>query len=130
MSKLTHKERAFVTFFLGVTKGNATEAARLAGYGTTRASATQLGHRLLRKVKVQQAIALRTEKRESQGIMDANERDEILTRIARGPASPLGLAAIKELNKCSGRHSITHHLDGEITIADALGDVRKDIKTS
>jgi hypothetical protein len=43
---LKHKERLFVSYYLGVSNGNATDAAVRAGYGSSRASAKVLGCRL------------------------------------------------------------------------------------
>jgi phage terminase small subunit len=54
MRPLSVRERAFVELYMGECAGNATEAAKAAGYsGKTAAS---IGSRLLRKVKIRQAI--------------------------------------------------------------------------
>lgn len=53
---LNYKERLFVAYYLGESKGNASDAAARAGYGSTRQSSGQLGYRLLKKVQIRNAI--------------------------------------------------------------------------
>lgn len=51
--RLTSRQRQFVAAYLGPAKGNASEAARLAGYGT---GAGQHAHRLLKNAEIRAAI--------------------------------------------------------------------------
>lgn len=129
MKKLTLKEQRFVDAYLGVARGNGTEAAALAGYGRTRISSRQLATRLLRKVHVQQAIATRTNRAQVRSILTADERDQLLSTIARRHADGLdptrAIRAIAELNKCTGRHSIKHMHEGTLTLEQVLGESRK-----
>ena len=53
---LTHKQALFVVFYVGRAKGNATEAARLAGYGGEDGTLAQIGWENLRKPKIRAAI--------------------------------------------------------------------------
>jgi hypothetical protein len=53
---MTYKQRLFVSYYLGVANGNASEAAARAGYGSTRRSSGWYGHALLKKPKIQAAI--------------------------------------------------------------------------
>jgi phage terminase small subunit len=55
MEGLTEKRRRFVEAYMGQAKGNATEAARIAGY----AKPTEEGYRLLRNAQVRAAIDVR-----------------------------------------------------------------------
>lgn len=48
LAGLAPKERKFVLAYVGEARGNATRAAELAGYGTTRGSMAFMGHSLLR----------------------------------------------------------------------------------
>lgn len=125
--KLTLKEQRFVDLFLGETRGNATEAALQAGYGTNRKSASTLSARLLGKVWIQRAIATRTRQETKVSIAQADERDTILTEIARKASSGTKerISAIKELNKCSGRHSIKHMHEGKLTLEQAIAASRQ-----
>lgn len=58
--ELNERERRFVTRFMGSCAGNATAAAKAAGYSGRTAG--QIGYRLLKKVQIQQAIAARVAK--------------------------------------------------------------------
>ncbi len=120
MKALTLKERRFVDGYLGSCAGNGKRAAIAAGYAGGHA-AEVTASRLLRKAEVKAAVAARTKVDRRQSIASADERDRILTAIARNPAlGPYAQAlAIKELNKCSGRHSIKHVLD----VTEKLGDI-------
>lgn len=58
---MTEKQRKFVEAYMGQTAGNATEAARLAGYGGDDNALAAAGSRLLRNAKVQRAVQERQE---------------------------------------------------------------------
>lgn len=73
---LTLKQRLFVEFYLGRANGNATEAARLAGYSDPE----QSGWANKKKVEIQEAIAART----AEAAMPADEVLARLADIARG----------------------------------------------
>ena len=60
MKPLTERERRFVEAFMGPAAGNATDAAKRAGYA--KGSAAVTASRLLRKANVQDAIKERAEK--------------------------------------------------------------------
>jgi hypothetical protein len=55
--ELNERERKFVTAFMGKCAGNATAAAKAAGYSPK--TAASIASRLLRKVNIQQGIAAR-----------------------------------------------------------------------
>ena len=54
---LTEKQRLFVVAFLGAARGNATEAARLAGYRGSRVTLGAVGGENLEKPRIAEAIA-------------------------------------------------------------------------
>lgn len=123
LSELTLKERAFV---LGLLQhGNQTLAAIDAGYA--RASAHVRGSELVRKSKIKTAITEVLEAKADQAIADADERDRTLSNIIRNPLveTSLRISAIKELNKCSGRHSMKHQHEGKLTLEQLLGESRQ-----
>ncbi|MCR4375479.1 MAG: terminase small subunit [Acidobacteria bacterium] len=126
-SGLTQREFAFVTAFLGPARGNATEAAALAGYARTRKAQGEEGYRLLKKPHIQRAIVARRTIVERKAIADADEVDTTVTRILRSPAETTRdrLRAAGELNKVMGRHSVTHHVQGRLSLEDALDLVTK-----
>ncbi len=121
-SGLTERERRFVTAYLGRAAGNATKAARLAGYSPR--TARQQGHKLLTKVDIRHALEQRVEQRERKAIADADERDELLTLCARERLAgwEQRIAAIKELNKVTGRHVV--RVEGRMTLEQLLGESR------
>lgn len=125
--KLSLKEQRFVDAFLGDAAGNATEAAVQAGYGTTRKSACVLAVRLLGKVSIGRAIAARTLGESKASILTADERDQLLSEMARKKTADakVRIRAISELNKCTGRHSVKHLHEGRLTLEQAIGASRK-----
>lgn len=76
---LTPKQQDFINFYLGDANGNATEAARLAGYSCPN----QAGPRLLVNVGIQEAVSGRT----TQAAMSANK---VLERISELADADLG----------------------------------------
>jgi len=123
---LSLKERRFVDAFLGSAAGNGTEAVLTAGYNQSRKAAAVTANKLLRKANIRAEVERRQEKQTSKAIADAAERDEMLTKIARGSAPAIvKISAIKELNKCTGRHSIKHLHEGKLTLAQAVAASRK-----
>lgn len=123
--KLTARQRIFVDSFLGVSRGNATDAARRAGCKGNTARVTSV--RWLAKASVQRAIAERNQKRESRGIATAERIDSFLTEVMDDTIQDMKhrLSAAKELDKVQGRHSINVKLSGNVTIAERLGALRK-----
>lgn len=127
-AKLTEKERRFVEAFMGEAAGNGTQAALLAGYTKNRGSARTLAARVLAKVRVQQAIVARAQKREQTSILTAQERDEMLSRIARREEEVkpfVAKQAVAELNKCEGRHSMKLIHSGKLTLEQAIEKARE-----
>lgn len=77
---MTPKQQAFVEHYAAC--GNATEAARQAGYSAGRARV--IGSENLTKPAIQTALAALTEKVSSERIADAKERQEFWTAAMRG----------------------------------------------
>lgn len=75
---LTEKQKRFCDYYLET--GNATEAARKAGYKQPHVQGSQN----LEKLSIKTYIEKRQKEADSKRIADANEVLEILTRIARG----------------------------------------------
>lgn len=125
--RLSLQVRRFIDAYTGSAKGNATEACRQAGYkGNAKVLGIQ-GVRLLGKASVRAVIDAREERRRQKGILDADARDELLSEIAQDDREDAfaRISAVKELNKCTGRHSMTHLHKGKITLAQALAESRK-----
>ena len=74
MPGLTLKQRLFVEAYLGEANGNATKAARIAGYGQPR----QAGSRMLSNVDIRELV----NKRVTQAGMDANRVLAMVSAIA------------------------------------------------
>ena len=89
--KLPEKRRRFVEAYMGEAGGNATEAARLAGY---LAPGTE-GHRLLQYAEIQQAIDQRVENRPD--IATREERQTFWTSAMRGEIEGLDRLKASEL---------------------------------
>ena len=124
---LSLKERRFIDAYLGSANGNGTEAVLAAGYQQSRKVAGVTSAQLLAKPRIRQEVERRQAARTAVAILTADERDVILSRLAS--LSKLNakdrIAAIKELNKCTGRHSMKHLHDGKLTLEEVLSDSRK-----
>lgn len=121
---LTLKERRFVDAYIGSCHGNATAAMKAAGYATN--TAEKQGARMLGKVGIRAAIQDREKKLEAKEILTADQRDRRLSQIATASKEDAHvISAIKELNKCSGRHSIKHVLDVTEKLSDIIAESRR-----
>ncbi|HFQ6077906.1 TPA: terminase small subunit [Listeria monocytogenes] len=78
--KLTEKQKRFADEYIKC--GNATEAARLAGYSSK--TANRIGTENLSKPVIKDYIANALEKLEADRVMDYREAMQLLTEIARG----------------------------------------------
>lgn len=111
LKKLNERQRRFVESYCGPAMGNATEAARQAGYKFPDVQ----GARLLGHVSVKAAILELSEKVRSAAILTVEQCKELLSRIAQDPAvEPKDqISAIDKLLKASGayleRREVTHH---------------------
>lgn len=112
------QQRRFVEAFMGPARGNATKAAILAGYSPK--TARQQASMLLTRLNIQRAIVGRQRRREEKAIADEHERDAVLTEIIRRGSEAGRIRAAAEINKCTGRHSITHVMKGRLTLEQAL----------
>ena len=72
---LTPKQRMFVEYYIGISNGNATDAAKRCGY----AAPGQEGHRLLKNAEIKTAIS----ERYKEAAMSADEALARLGKIAR-----------------------------------------------
>jgi phage terminase small subunit len=79
--KLTAKQKKFVEAYVG----NATEAAKLAGYSEKTAKA--IGHENLTKPNLLEAVEKRQEKEINKLIADRKERQEFWSKIMRDGAT-------------------------------------------
>ena len=70
---------------MGKAEGNATEAARLAGYSGGESTLGRIGYNNTRNDKIRVEIAARTEKQDAGGLIwGRKERQEFWTRVASG----------------------------------------------
>jgi len=123
------RAQRFVDAYLGSAAGNGTAAAKAAGYKGNAATLAVQSTRMLKNAKVRKAIDDRQERRTGKAILTADERDIMLSDIAKltwgSSDKAVAIRAIAELNKCTGRHSIKHVLDGKLTLEQALTASRK-----
>lgn len=80
LEPLTEKRRRFVLAYVGEAAGNATEAARIAGYGTPHPE----GARLLQNATVAAAIRALTKPDEDEAIASSERLHKQLSDIALG----------------------------------------------
>lgn len=121
--KLTARQQKFVHAYIA--SGNASDAARRAGYGKPG----QEGYRLLKNAQVARAIAQVTAAGASAKIADAQERKEFWTAVMRGDHDSEmkdRLKAAELLGKTAGdftetRRVVVEGLDWRALIADPRG---------
>lgn len=80
MAKLSERQRKFCEYY--ASSGNATEAAKLAGY--SEKTATETGYENLRKPHIQKYLKSLTQSKVDNRIADAKERQQFLTSMMRG----------------------------------------------
>jgi hypothetical protein len=100
MRKISHKQQKFINAYLGSANGNATEAAKQAGYKGNRVTLQAIGSENLSKPLISQAI----DREMAKSAVSANESLVLLSRIARLPPpkdiNPIPALAL--LLKCHG----------------------------
>lgn len=119
---LTERERRFVECYMGEAAGNATKAARLAGYANS--TAEKQASRLLGKVGVRRAIDERT--KSDPAVWTREQRQRFWTDVARG-AGRFAKASVRDRLKASellGRSQADfverHQLDAGQSLVDVL----------
>lgn len=119
---LNPRERRFMDAYLGAARGNATKAARIAGYTGSAEVLKVQGSRLLTKANVRRAMDEHLARDSRADVLAADERDILLSQIARSTSVPVHerIRAISELNKCTGRHSIRHLQPRRMTLEEAM----------
>jgi len=115
MAKLTEKQRKFVEAFMGPAKGNATEAARIAGYSGNDATLRNAGSRLLTNANISEAIK---ERQESDPLVaDREERQRFWSEVMRNDQADMRdrLKASEILGKSQAdfTEKIDHTTDGK-----------------
>lgn len=110
---MTPKQKAFIAAYAG----NATEAARVAGYRGSDKVLGQTGHHLLKNREIAEAIAKRQEKREEKLVADRAEVETQLTAFFRN--EKLGvrerLQALNLFSKMQGFNLTKVVLEGRVT---------------
>lgn len=119
--KLTPKQLAFIDAYMGEARGNATEAARIAGYKGNGRALQVMGAQNLSKPIIAAAIAERQQQVASSRIMTIEQMQEMLTQIAARNAEEdpqVAINAVKELGKMQGAYIDRSkiELDGEVKV--------------
>lgn len=118
---MTPKQRAFVAAYAG----NATEAARKAGYTGTDLTVGAVACRLLKKPEVAAAIAARETKRHDGLIATREEIEERLTVALRSDDLALAIKAGGALAKMRGYNLVRHQLEGKVTLEQLVREAAK-----
>lgn len=117
--KLTPKQELFIEAYLGKANGNATEAARLAGYKGNDVTLATVGTENLRKPQIAQAIKERLA--EKKDVMSADEVLETLTKIARNQNGWQVAGQMKALELLGKHHKLfTDKVEHSGTIAQPI----------
>ncbi|MGM9649233.1 MAG: terminase small subunit [Butyricicoccaceae bacterium] len=120
---MTERQKKFAEYYAQC--GNAAEAARRAGYSESYAA-----HRtdeMLRNVEIMNYIRELTEKTQSERILTAVRRQEILSELAEDHAVEVKdrIKAIDVLNKMTGEYTVK--VDASVQSSEKLADVMAQI---
>ena len=122
---LTEKQRRFVEAFMGEAAGNATQAARLAGYRGNDHTLKSIATENLSKLVIAEAI----EKLQKSDplVMNRKERREFWTRMALDPEveNAVRIRASELLAKASGDFIERHLVDSVVQVDDVRKKLRK-----
>lgn len=117
-AKLTEKQRRFVEAYMGKAAGNATEAARIAGYKGTDNTLKSVGNENLNKPDVAAAIAER--QNNDPLIATREDRQRFWTRVMNGDERDARMSdrlkASELLGKASADFVERHEHAGEVAI--------------
>jgi phage terminase small subunit len=131
---LTVKQRRFVEAYMGKAMGNATEAARLAGYKGNRVTLAKVGEENLKKPQIKKAITA-LQKRETKRARKT--RDDILESLERDidqeENAKVRHSAIDLWNKMQGHYNHTQRVefkdlsapDRAIRVREIIAEVRE-----
>ena len=103
LNKLSYRQEKFIEYYLGEASGNATQAARLAGYKHPGNRGQMLKKLLKTTIKDKQEEEA---KQPGSVLFTRRERQEWLANFARNDeiSNKLRLEALKEINKTNGDH--------------------------
>lgn len=119
---LNHRQRAFVAVYAG----NATEAARAAGYRGSARVLEVTGSRLLSHAEVRAAIEARQAVELRPAVADRQEVEEMLTKHVRNFGAPdLQLRAQAQLAKMKAWNTQKHVLEGSLTLEQLINEAVK-----
>jgi len=116
MSKLTLKQQAFIDAYMGESRGNATDAARRAGYKGSDRVLQVTGTHNLSKPMIAAAIDKRRQELDKSRILTIEQIQEMLSGIAVSAVKPADqISALKELAKMQGGYApIQHELTAQV----------------
>ena len=120
---LSSKQQKFVDAFAG----NASEAARLAGYTGSDATIGQTAYRLLKLDEVKAAIKAREKKEARAAILTRQQRQELWTKVALDKAQKMSdrLRASELLGKSEADFTEKLEVRGELTLRDLVNEARE-----
>jgi phage terminase small subunit len=99
--RLTEKQRAFVEAYMGEAEGNATEAARMAGYSGNDNTLSTVGAENLRKPKIRAEIRDRVDS--DPLVASRQERQAFWTAVMRGEEGDADLSDRMQASKLLGK---------------------------
>lgn len=117
---LTLKQRKFVDAYLGVSNGNATDAARRAGYAGNRRTLAVVGWETLRRVEVQKAIKIVHIKVNK----DVHEQHPWVLYVAREPYGTVKIGITKYLEQRMSSLATACPYDIEVLFTVEVADAR------
>lgn len=119
---LTEKEERFCLSFAKT--ANATAAAIEAGYSKNKNSAGVTASRKLRKPSINARLKELAARKDKKNIMDINQRQELLTKIATEEPDPNArIRAIDTLNKMDGLYIQKHEVEIKKSLAAIIEEI-------
>ena len=109
---MNERQKAFADYYIEC--GNATEAAKRAGY--SEKTAYSIGQRLLKNVEVSAYVEKRMTEQEAARVASADEVLQFFTRVMRGEEKDaFGLDAALDTRMNAGRELLKRHAAGGVS---------------
>lgn len=118
--KLTLKQRKFIEAYVGVSAGNATDAARRAGYKGNDNTLGQTGDQNLKKPKIAEAVSIRVN-----AALKTMSADEVIAELVDIGKAPWALFSSAEYDDDGNVINVVLRVGDKIRALELLGKFHK-----
>ena len=120
LKPLSLKQRMFIEAYVGVSAGNATDAARRAGYRGNDKTLEAVGRENLAKPRIAEAVSIRVD-----AALESMSADEVIAEIASVAKSEWSLFSSAEYDRDGNLINVTLRLGDKLRALELLGKYHK-----